>query len=186
MGYLVLVASSTLWVVFAVSAVSKLRNRTAYAAFAASTRRLLPAGSPAAARVVATLVAGAEVAVVLALPVLPAVGLALAAILLSAFSVAIGVAVRRGVTAPCRCFGASSRPLGASQAARNAVLALLALSGAALGGSGYRGVTPAGVAIAVFGAVVLALLTIFFDDVTDPFTVGSAPAAGRARSIERI
>jgi len=177
--YLVLVAGATLWLVFAVSAVSKIRTRAAYAAFVASTGRLLPAGSRWV-RQAALLVVVAEVAVVVLLPVLPALGLAIAAVLLAAFTVAIAGAVRRGVTAPCRCFGSSARPLGVAQAVRNGVLAVLATGGAA-GAVAVpdvlAGAHPAGVAIAALGALVLAVLTISFDDVADLLT--GSPAVDR-------
>ncbi|EXG82682.1 MauE/DoxX family redox-associated membrane protein [Cryptosporangium arvum] len=175
MRYLVLVAAATLWVVFAVSAVSKLRGRAAYAAFVASTGRLLPSRF-GAARPVALLVLAAELAVVGTLPVVPVAGLGVGAVLLGAFGVAILAATRRGVTAPCRCFGASARPLGAAQAVRNGLLAVLAAGGAAAAvavGDPLAGAHPAGVAIALFGALVLAVLTISFDDVADLLTTGS-------------
>ncbi|GAA0241065.1 MauE/DoxX family redox-associated membrane protein [Cryptosporangium japonicum] len=175
MRYLVLVAAATLWVVFAVSAVSKLRGRAAYAAFVASTGRLLPPRFRAA-RPAALLVVVAELVVVATLPVVPVAGLVLGAALLGAFGVAILGAVRRGVTAPCRCFGASARPLGVAAAVRNGLLAVLATGGAAAAAAvpaPLDGAHPAGVAIAAFGALVLAVLTISFDDVADLLTPGS-------------
>jgi hypothetical protein len=191
MRYFVLGCAVALLLVFGVSAVTKLRSRSAYAAFVRSTRQLLPPGSRQVTRA-AWVVVGAEVATVVLLPVFPVAGLAVAAALLIAFSVAILAAVRRGVSAPCRCFGASSRPLGRSQAARNATLALLAVAGGvgALTQSvlGVRdllvGLHPGGVAVAVFAAATVALLTIFFDDFADLFTAGSVPA-GRDRPTER-
>lgn len=174
MRYLVLVAAGTLWVVFAVSAASKLRGHASYTAFVTSTRRLLPTRFRWA-RQAALLVVVAETAIVLALPVVPVVGLAAGAALLGAFSVAIVGAVRRGVSAPCRCFGASARPLGVAQAVRNALLALFAVGGAAAASAvpdPLAGAHPAGVALAGFGALVLAVLTISFDDVADLLTSG--------------
>lgn len=191
MRYLILGCAVALLVVFGVSAVTKLRNPSAYAAFVRSTRQLLPPGSRLIAPA-ARLVVGAEVAAVVLLAVLPAAGLAVAAALLTAFSVAILAAVRRGASAPCRCFGASSRPLGRSQAARNATLALLALIGA-VGAMTQAvrwtpglvaGLHPGGVAVAVLAAAMVALCTIFFDDFADLFTSGSVPA-GRDRATER-
>ena len=103
---------------------------------------------------VAAVVVAAEAADVILLPVLPVVGLLLAAALLLAFGAAALAAVARGVKAPCRCFGASVRPLGRSHAVRN-------------------------------GALVLAVLTISFDDVADLFSGRSTPV-GAGRATERI
>lgn len=160
MRYLVLLAVATLWVVFAVSAVSKFRN---YPAFVRATRALVPVGPrPVAAVVVVT-----ECAIVVLLPIVPVLGLAVAAVLLGAFGVAIVGALRRGETAPCRCFGASARPLGVAQVVRNGLLAGLAVAGVLAAFAAPDAPHPAGVAIAVFSGLVLAVLTISFDDVID-------------------
>lgn len=66
-----------------------------------------------------------------ALTLVPAtseVGALLALVLLTAFSVAIAVALRAGRRPPCHCFGArSSRPIGADSLVRNAALMLLGI-----------------------------------------------------------
>jgi methylamine utilization protein MauE len=191
MRYFILGCAVALLVIFGVSAVTKLRNRSAYAAFVRSSRQLLPPGSRLVTQA-AVVVVSAEVATVVLLPVLPVAGFAVAAVLLATFSVAILAAVRRGVSAPCRCFGASSRPLGRSQAVRNATLTALALVGGAgavtqsvaTGPELVADLHPGGVAVAVLAAAVVALCTIFFDDFADLFTSGSVPA-GRDRPTER-
>jgi hypothetical protein len=190
--YLVLGCVLTLWVVFLVSAASKLGGRSAYSQFVRATEQLLPPGAPGAS-VVAAVVVAAEAAAVILLPVLPVVGLLLAAALLLAFGAAVLAAVARGVKAPSRCFGASVRPLGRSHAVRNGALglpALVAAVGAATapvsGGTGLvANLHPGGVGVAVFGALVLAVLTISFDDVADLFSDRSTPV-GAGRATERI
>ncbi|WP_410050170.1 MauE/DoxX family redox-associated membrane protein, partial [Actinomadura sp. CNU-125] len=104
-------------VVFTVSAVSKARSAAAYAEFAADVRRLVPAGPP---RVLAgTVVAGeAAVPVLLAVPGTAPAGFAVAVLLLAGFTAAILGALRRGETAPCRCFGTSGARLGRGHVVR--------------------------------------------------------------------
>jgi hypothetical protein len=126
---LVVFARSVLALVFVVAAVGKLRDR---AAFVASVRELRVApAAPVAAAVVA-----AELLVVLLLvpgrPAATAAGLALAAGLLLAFTAAVVSALRRGLAAGCRCFGASTAsPYGRRHVARNLALAVVAVAGAA-------------------------------------------------------
>ncbi|MFD9858077.1 MauE/DoxX family redox-associated membrane protein [Streptomyces alboflavus] len=105
----------------------------AFAAFLASVRSLRVVPSALVRPVALTVIAGeAAVCVLLAAPARGATtaGLLVAAALLTAFTVGIAAALRRGVTAPCRCFGASSTPLGTLHLVRNAVLCALALAGA--------------------------------------------------------
>lgn len=192
MHYLVLGCVVTLWVVFLVSAAGKLRGRSAHSRFVRATGQLLPPGTPGAP-VIAAVVVAAEAAELILLPVLPVVGLLLAAALLLTFGAAVLAAVARGATAPCRCFGASVRPLGRAHAGRNGALglsALVAAVGAATapvaGGTGLvADLHPGGVGVAVFGALVLAVLTIAFDDVADLFSDRQTPA-GAGAGTERI
>ncbi|MDW5330296.1 MauE/DoxX family redox-associated membrane protein [Plantactinospora sp. KLBMP9567] len=170
----------TLAAVFTVSAFSKLRGRSAYDAFVAATGRLAPVGWLPAGPI-AALVLGAELVVAVLLPVLPVAGLALAAVLLAAFCAGILGALRRGVRAPCRCFGSSDTPLRRRHAARAAALAAVALVGAVAAGpaSGQdliTGARPEAVALAVGAATVLALLTFTLDDIVDLFAPRPVPA----------
>ncbi|MFF8652860.1 MauE/DoxX family redox-associated membrane protein [Streptomyces huasconensis] len=133
MEYLVVGVRGLLGLVFLVSVGGKVAGRPAFTAFVASVRALgvLP---PALVRPVArSVVAGeAVVCVLLAVPVRGAAtaGFLLAALLLAAFTVGIASAVRRGRTAPCRCFGPSTAPLGTPHIVRNAVLCAAATAGA--------------------------------------------------------
>nr|WP_087887329.1 MauE/DoxX family redox-associated membrane protein [Streptomyces alboflavus] len=155
----------------------------AFAAFLASVRslRVVP---PALVRPVAvTVIAGeAAVCVLLAAPARGATtaGLLVAAALLAAFTVGIAAALRRGVTAPCRCFGASSTPLGTLHLVRNTVLCALALAGA-LAAPTAESAPPGGALVAggaglVAGALVTQLdhlLALFRPLPATPRTAGS-------------
>lgn len=179
-AYLVLGCRVLLVIVFVVSLVGKVRGRDAFDEFVGATRRLLPITVRARpAWLVALGVAGLETVVVLAL-LLPGgarVGFLLAAMMLTAFTLAILVALRRGERAPCRCFGASStRPLGIVPIVRNAVLltvTVLGVIGVAL--TPATAFAPAGVAVAAVAAVVVAVPVILSEEIVDLFR---APTVG--------
>ncbi|MEU8197286.1 MauE/DoxX family redox-associated membrane protein [Microbispora amethystogenes] len=117
-------------IVFLASAVSKLRGRAAYEEFTAATRALAPR---LPARPAAALVAAAEAAVAPLLAWRPTAlaGFCVALGLLAAFTVAMAAALRRRRRVLCRCFGASTVPVGPGHLVRNAVLAAAAATGAA-------------------------------------------------------
>ncbi len=156
--------------------IGKLRGRAAFREFAATTRVLLIASSPvsrishATARVVGGAVVAAEASVVLLLLVPGAgrIGLGLAMVLMAAFGHGIAAAIRRGVRTSCRCFGASSTPLGARHLVRNAALFLVAATGLLIGPVGDADL--AGLVVAGGAAAVLALLVVRLDDLVDLFT----------------
>ncbi len=168
MTYVLIGCRCLIGVVFLASAMSKLRSRAALVAFAGSVRamRLLPRRWE---RPVVTAVVAVELAIpaLLALPwgVLPGFGLALS--LLGAFTVAIVLAVRRGVRAPCRCFGASAAPLGITHLVRNTLLCVVVVAGA-LGALLERPAAshPAGVVVAVASGALAAVLVVAYDDLT--------------------
>jgi hypothetical protein len=153
--------------VFAIALAGKLSGRDAFAAFTSSLRQMsvIPQGTVVLA---ARMSVGAEalVVVLLAIPVRGAgvAGFAVAAGLLGVFTGAIVSSLRRGNLAPCRCFGASSTPLGRRHVFRNAALVSVALLGfaAALvpGTAGIGGLLVAGAAGMVVGVTVTA-----FDDI---------------------
>jgi hypothetical protein len=154
--------------VFAVSATSKVSRRVGFASFVESVRWLLPRAGTAA-----PLVATATIAAELAIPValLPAAtarwafGAATATLL--AFTGALAAAIHRGVTTPCRCFGASSTPPGRSQLIRNAALICAAVAGAiaSRGSANGLGVEPAGAAVAIGAGAIGAALAVAADDI---------------------
>ena len=82
----------------------------------------------------------------------------------------VAVAVRRGVTAPCACFGSGSRaPLGGVHLARNAYLLAVLVTGVASAGlqRWQPGLASAGLAASAGG--VSALLLTRLDDVAALF-----------------
>jgi hypothetical protein len=167
MRYVDVACRLCLLTVFAVALVGKLSGRGAFAAFVRSLRGMgvLPERTVAvAAR--ASVGGEALVVVLLAIPVRysAAAGFAVAAGLLAVFTGAIGLSLRRGNVAPCRCFGASSTPLGTRHVVRNLALVAVALAGLAAalstGPADPAGLLLAGVAGAVIGATITA-----FDDI---------------------
>jgi methylamine utilization protein MauE len=84
-------------------------------------------------------------------------GFGVAVVLMAGFTFAIVRAVRRGVQAPCRCFGASATPVGTRQVVRNGVV--LATAAADL----------AGAAVALVAGVVAGALVVTFDELVDLF-----------------
>lgn len=171
-----------LLLVFAVSAVSKVRDRKSLLAFRKATAALLPRAAARAAGPAAVTVVVVEVAVVVALAVPGAVrvGLLASVGLLAVFTVAIAAALRRGTTASCRCFGASATPLGARHLVRNGVL--IALTGLPLLAGEQPGGEPVALAMAAGVAVVIALLVISFDVIVDLFAGPVSPSVRGVRS----
>lgn len=119
--------------VFAVSAGSKLYSRAAFADFSTATARLTGAARPKGLAV-ATVATEIAVVVALSVPALLLWGFAASIGLLAVLTAAIVRSLRRGQKAPCRCFGASSTPLGPQHVVRNAALAGIGLLGALSGG----------------------------------------------------
>jgi hypothetical protein len=143
--------------VFAVAALSKLRSAAARQAFAASVKalRLVP---PAAVPRVAAAVAVTEASVA-GLTLLPRAGFALAGVMLLGFCAVIVRARRFRVE--CRCFGASSAPLGPVHLVRNGLLIAVAALGWAVASAGHAGLAPGGLAVAALaGAAGAALLIV--------------------------
>ncbi len=162
--------------VFAVSAGSKLSSRTAVADFAAATARLTGARAGRARQLAAAVVA-AEIAVVLALivPSLVRWGFAVGIGLLAVFSVAIVGALRRRQTTPCRCFGASTSPLGAQHVARNAALTAVGVLGIAADLSGGASSLDFGLACVVaLAALIGVALAARLDDLIGLFRTTTA------------
>ncbi len=161
-------AAALVAVVFGWSAATKLADPAAF-------RRSLPVTlgvAPLRARRIAPLVVGAEVAVALAAPAgvvsapVALLGLLGAAGLLAVFTAALASMVRRGVTEPCRCFGAREAPPGPVDLVRNGVLVALCLGGvvAVIAGGPAAGAGPLAVAGGTVVGVVLALLVIHLDE----------------------
>jgi hypothetical protein len=186
MNYLGLVCAIALAGVFAVSMRDKV-GRERFRVFAASAGpldvlprrwRVRTAGVVAVAEAVtvAALTGGLVLALVGAGALLLTLGFLAAATLLTAFTVAIGLMLRRGERVPCHCFGASEVPLGPAHVVRNLVLLALAVVGPFTPAGGY---TAAGVALVVVAGAVIAALVTRFDDLVTLF--GSPDPATRTR-----
>jgi len=172
--YLVFGMRFLIGAVFLASTFGKLARRGGIGRFTDSVRgmRILP--ERLARPVALAVIAGeASVCVLLTVPsrrtALP--GLALATALLAVFTVAIALAVRRGVRAPCQCFGASTTPLGARHLVRNVLLVAAAVTGAA--GSAAEGpVHPAGALVAAASGLLAGGVVAALDELHDLFASG--------------
>jgi hypothetical protein len=190
--YVVLAARCLVGVVFAVSALTKLRTRTALRDFAGSLgqfgvplRRRRPLGLAvglAEATIPVLLVAAlaGDAAAGPTARAMAGAGFGLAAILLAGFTTAIARARRRGVRVPCRCFGASATPLGRQHLVRNGLLlaaVAAGLAGVTIGPAGPADLGGAAVA-ALAGSVAGALVTVSHDLLDLLGVSGTDPAAG--------
>lgn len=189
MDYVAVACRCLIATVFGIAALSKLRGRDTFTEFVRSTEELLHAAIPTsgaglrAIRWIAATVVGAELAtVVLVLaPAKTRIGFGLTVVVLAAFSFGIAGAVRRGVRASCRCFGASTAPLGKRHLIRNAFLLLVAGVGLVVGSGDLGRAHPAGLLTAVGAAVLLAVVLTRLDDLVDlstPLSAGSGWSAG--------
>jgi hypothetical protein len=155
-------------VVFAISAVGKLRTAGARSAFRRSVTGMavLPARAvrPVAAAVP---IAEATTVVLLLVPRTAALGCVLALGLLAAFSIGIVVVLRRGTRAGCLCFGTTERPYRRRHLVRNGLLTAAALTGAVL--SGHPTTLPAAL-ITIAGGTLAALVLVVFDELLDLFS----------------
>ncbi|MEU0281572.1 MauE/DoxX family redox-associated membrane protein [Streptomyces sp. NPDC088147] len=160
-------------VVFAAAAVGKLRGAGSFPAFVRTLKDLGVIPERWARGCALLLVAGEISVAVLLLtaPLAPGLGTAgfiLAAGLLAAFTAGIAITAARRTGVRCRCFGASASPLGARHAARNAALALIAVTGAALAPAIAR-VQPAEALLAVCAGTLAGALAIVWDDIVGLF-----------------
>ncbi|MER7108739.1 MauE/DoxX family redox-associated membrane protein [Streptomyces sp. NPDC000229] len=157
--------------VFMAAAVSKLAGRRSFAAFAGSVAELnvLP---PALTRWAAIAVVCGEclVCLLLLVPAAPAavLGFTGAAVLLCLFAVVIGRVVAAGARTACRCFGASTVPLGVRHIVRNVVLACLAAAGV-VAAQATGPVHPAGLVVAALSGLLAGGLVVGLDTVVDLF-----------------
>ncbi|MFJ7496361.1 MauE/DoxX family redox-associated membrane protein [Streptomyces sp. NPDC097727] len=167
--------------VFLISFLGKISGPGKFDAFIESVHgmRIVPSR---AARPVARVVLAAEGSVCLLLAAPAAVGtlagFTLSAGLLMSFAVAIALSVRRGVRAPCRCFGASAAPLRLWHAVRNLLLTAGA-AGGAVAATGSGQVHVGGAVLAVFGGLLLGGLVTVLDDLFDLFR----PGGGTGRPV---
>jgi hypothetical protein len=186
MAELVIAALMTAVVTYGMSATAKLRNGQAYHAFRAGLAATALV-SRSLTGLVAAVLAAAEVAVAAvcatalvmtflsrsgapAEPALTGAALAGAAALTTVLTAGVAVAVRRGATAPCACFGSGDRsPLSGVHLARNAFLLAVLVAGAASAGLAPWPPNPAAAALAAAAGGVSALLLTRLDDLTALF-----------------
>ena len=173
MAYLALTCRCLLGVVFLAALTTKVRGATAFGRFADS---LVPlAGVRYRWRrsvAVGVVAAEAAVPVLLAVPAWTRVGFGWAVLVLAAFTTAIVRSLRRGIRAPCHCFGPSARPLGPGHVTRNVALGLAGLVGAvAAPNAAPTGPTPAAVLAAAALGLALAVPVLWLDDLVDLFSV---------------
>jgi hypothetical protein len=155
MPFVVVAAQYLLAVVFAVSAIAKIRDSQAFRRYVAALRL------PVRLSTVATVAGELVVAVLLLVPATAPVGFGLALVMLGFFSLALGRGRRLDVQVPCGCFGRSS---GRGGLARNGVLAVVAAAG--LAGSVATAPVPlssGSVATSALG-VAAAIVLVRFDD----------------------
>jgi hypothetical protein len=166
MEYLRAAGAAVIAVVFAASAVSKLRD---FRGFARSVPALVPMPAkwvtPVSVAVVGTELASAVLVLVTAVA-----GFVLASALLLAFTAAIAASLRRGRRAPCRCFGATETPIGPRHLVRNTLLICFAVLGAL---APAHQPPVAGAAIAFAAGVVVAVLVVAMDDIAVVFARSS-------------
>jgi hypothetical protein len=155
-------------VVFAMSAIGKLRTAAMRAAFRRSVvdMAVLPVGAvgPVAAGVP---IIEAATVVLLVVPPTAAAGCVLVLGLLATFTTGIVTVLRRGTRAGCLCFGTTERPYGPRHLIRNSLLAAAALTGAVLSG---HSTDPPTAMIAIAAGTVAALVLVTFDELLDLFS----------------
>jgi len=170
MIYLTVGCQAALTAVFLFSVASKVRSRRAYEEFVSAViaMRVLPQPwtRPAA---LATVAGELATVVLLAVNTVPA-AFVIAAGLLTIFTAAILIAIRRGRRAPCRCFGASTTPLGRLHVVRNLVLLAACLAGLVSVSEGTGSVLhPGGLIISLAGAAIATLFVLRIEDLVSLF-----------------
>jgi hypothetical protein len=138
--------------IFVFAAVAKLRSP-------ASTRSAV--GGFGLPTLIAPILAPVEFVTALLLMVVPKIGGAVAAILLTAFTVVVIRALRKGLAVRCGCFGGTDqRPVGPDTVARNLFLLLLAVA-SFLGAPSLQGPTlPAILTVGAGGAAALLVIAL--------------------------
>ncbi len=168
---------AVLGLVFAVSAVSKVRSRAAWRSLGTwlagmPFRPLRLKGMPLALVL-------AEAAVVALVAAAPLAGLISGAALSLTLTVGLWLVVRSGSRQPCLCFGTSSEPVGSQHVLRNGGLLALAVAGSVCAGTAAgHPPGPAESMLAAIAGLATALLVIFFGDISALFRQGADLPAG--------
>lgn len=175
MGYLALACRCAVGLVFAASALSKLRSAEAFRSFT-EWLGTVPGVPSRAQGLIAAAMAAAEagVVVLVVIPYTDVIGMTAAAALLAVFAAGAFAVASNPDAAPCQCFGPSSTPLGMRHVARNVALCAVAALGAAAGPA-TAGYHPPLIAVSVCAGLTAALLAIFLDDIAA--IIAATPAA---------
>ncbi|WUS05410.1 hypothetical protein OG322_40400 [Streptomyces sp. NBC_01260] len=105
--------------------------------------------------------------------------------LLTVFTAGIALLLRRGVRAPCQCFGESAVPIGLRHVVRNVLLAVLAgvgLSTAFAAGPPQVG----GAVVATLAGLLLGGLTVSLDDLVELFQPVNSSVPNRLRGVPAV
>ncbi|GII86308.1 methylamine utilization protein MauE [Sphaerisporangium siamense] len=180
MTYLEIACRCLIGLTFVFAAVSKIIGRGAAAGFVATIRELRPL-SRGTARLVAATVVAAEFAVpaLLLAPATARLGFLLAVALLAAFTAGIVTVLRRRVSVRCRCFGPSGAPMAPHHVARNAVLALVAVTGLVAASAGPAPADPGALVLVAATAGVVAIVVVMLDEIVDLFRTESLSPRSR-------
>lgn len=192
MAELAIAALMAAVVIYGMSAVAKLRSRQAYRAFRAGLAATALVGRPLAGSAAAALAAAEAVVTALCATALILVfstgagssgaglqgvaGVALggAAALAAVLTAGVAVSVRRGVTAPCACFGSrGQQPLSGVHVTRNAFLLAIFAAGAVGTYAGHWPARPAAAVLAATAGGLAALLLSRLDDLTALFATAT-------------
>lgn len=172
-----------LWIVFAVSASSKIRSAATRRAFEGSLRatglvatRLVGPVAVAIGMAESCIMLGLGWAVVATAAPLPGgypIGFATlpaTALILAVLSAGVALTLRRGTNARCACFGVAERPLRGLHLVRNGVLLLVAVSALVLlvitRGNDVEAV---GAGLGMISGAIAGAVVIRLDDVVDLF-----------------
>lgn len=165
MDYLALALRLTLVFVFLAALAGKLSGRQAVAAFGQMLSDLgVPSGLLG---LVGGVLVPAEASVVALAPweATGLVGSLVAVVLLAALTGGVAVAVRRGSTANCRCFGSRGRRLGSVHLVRNATLTAIAAAAAMTTAlADGRALHPIGATLSVAAATLGTLVIVYWED----------------------
>lgn len=155
-----------LFVIFAASFTSKVRSRTAFAAFADSLAGFGVRSSRLQARTAGIVITAEAVAAALvALPFTVIWGLACGGLIITVFTAQASIASRHGLRPVCNCFGSSKSAFGARHIMRNGLIIAVAIAGLlAESASGRTHLAVAPVVLATGIAVIAGMGIVVWDD----------------------
>ena len=155
-------------VTFAVSVGAKVRGPGAFASFVTAIQTLPHPRYPSPRLLGGAVVGGESLIVVLVLmPWTSEAGLLLSALTLLTYLALTALVLRRHMAVACNCFGVSGQPIGVPSLVRNAGLFIVAVIGLALAvdtANPPPGTRLLGTATAAYGAVVIATIAVYGDD----------------------